>query len=119
MDEFKIETEPGLNVGVRILRITGTLTLKTLFDFEGALRRETAPVTIVDLSAVPYIDSAAMGALLGFHVSCERNGRQYALAGVAQRVEAIFQVTHVDNILRRFPTVEDAEKSLQSSGGLG
>jgi anti-sigma B factor antagonist len=119
MDEFKIETEPGRNEGVRILRITGTLTLKTLFDFESELRRETAPVTILDLSAVPYIDSAALGSLLGFHVSCEQNGWQYALAGVAQRVETIFQVTHVDNILLRFPTVEDAEKSLQASAASG
>src|SRR6185369_1815667 len=93
MDEFKIETEAGQSS--TIVRITGPLTLTTLFDFQNALRREASAITIIDLSAVPYIDSAALGSLLGFHVSCEQKGRRYALAGTSQRLEGIFQVTRV------------------------
>ena len=114
MDSIKIEVEPGQKQGARIFRITGPLTLTTLFDFQDALRREVSAVTIIDLSAVPYIDSAALGSLLGFHVSCEQKGRRYALAGMAQRVESLLQVARVDKILLRFPTVDDAEKSLQA-----
>jgi len=114
MAEFKIETRPGQNPGARIVRITGPLTLQTLFDFQRALRDELAAVTIVDLSAVPYLDSAALGSLLGLHVSCERHGRRYGLAQVPQRLKDIFQVTHVDKILVCFPTVEEAEKSMEA-----
>lgn len=114
MGEFKIETLPGQNERTRILRITGPLTLKTLFDFQQALRSETAAVMIVDLSAVPYLDSAGLGSLLELHGSCRRNGQRYALAGATERLETIFHITHVDKMLLRFPTVEDAEKTLQS-----
>jgi anti-sigma B factor antagonist len=114
MSEFNIDVLPGRHDGVRILRITGALTLKTLFDFQQQLRAEPSAATIIDLSGVPYLDSAALGALLGFHVSCERGGRPYALAGATERLENIFHVTHVDNILRCSPSVEDAEKTLQA-----
>jgi anti-sigma B factor antagonist len=115
MEDLTIETDPRQNDGTRILRITGPLTLKTLFDFQNALRLDAAGVTIIDLSAVPYIDSAALGSLLGFHVSCAQKGRRYALAGATPRLESIFKVTRVDAILLRFPTVEDAEKALHAS----
>jgi hypothetical protein len=51
MDEFKIETETGQSS--TIVRITGPLTLTTLFDFQNALRRDASAITIIDLSAVP------------------------------------------------------------------
>jgi len=119
LDDFKIETEHRQNEDVRILRIIGPLALTTLFDFQDALRREAAAVTIIDLSAVPYIDSVALGSLLGLHVSCEQKGRQYALAGTIERLENIFRVTHVDNILRCFHTVRDAQKALPASVASG
>lgn len=117
MDEFKIETETGQSS--TIVRITGPLTLTTLFDFQNALRRDASAITIIDLSAVPYIDSAALGSLLGFHVSCEQKGRRYALAGTSQRLEGIFQVTHVDKMLLRFPTLEEAVERLEASAASG
>ena len=117
MDEFKIETEAGQSS--TIVRITGALTLATLFDFQNALRRNATAITILDLSAVPYIDSAALGSLLGFHVSCEQKGRRYALAGTSQRLEGIFQVTRVDKMLLRFPTVEEAVERLEASASPG
>src|SRR5579863_8951622 len=119
MDDLKIETVAGKSEGVRILRVSGPLTLKTLSEFQRALQNEAAAVTIVDLSAVPYLDSAALGSLMGLHFSCQQKDRRYALAGVPKRIQNIFQVTHVDKILLSFPTVEDAEKSLESSGSRG
>jgi anti-anti-sigma factor len=115
MDQLKIETETGRG-DVIILRLIGPFTISTLFDFQNAVRSEAAPATIIDLSAVPYMDSAALGSLLGFHVSCQKNGRRYTVAGASPRLETLFQVTHVDKILSRFPTVEEAEKNLGATG---
>jgi anti-sigma B factor antagonist len=115
MDQLKIETETRERSDVIILRLAGPFTISTLFDFQNAVRTGAAAATIIDLSGVPYMDSAALGSLLGFHVSCQRSGRRYAVAGASPRLETLFQVTHVDKILSRFPTVEEAEKNLRDA----
>lgn len=119
MSQFKIEAETGQGDDARILRVIGPLTLANLFDFQDRLRRDIAPITIVDLSAVDYMDSAALGAIIGLHVSCENNGRQYALAGTSDRIESLFRISHVDDILVRFPTVEQAQRSFRAGAAAG
>jgi anti-anti-sigma factor len=119
MSQFKIEAETGQGDEARILRIIGPLTLANLFDFQDKLRRDIAPLTIIDLTAVDYMDSAALGAIIGLHVSCENNGRRYALAGTSDRIESLFRISHVDNILLRFPTVEEAQRSFRAGSAAG
>ena len=82
MDQFKIEALQGPKEGWRILKLSGAFTLNAIFEFQLATRTNPEPVTIVDLTDVPYMDSAALGSLLGFHASCHRENRRYALAGV-------------------------------------
>lgn len=114
MTQFRIEAETRPADDARIFRIIGPLTIATLFDFQDKLRRDIAAVTIVDLTAVDYMDSAALGAIIGLHVSCQNNGRRYALAGTSSRIESLFRISHVDTILVRYPTVEEAEQSLRA-----
>ena len=115
MDQLKIEILPGAD-GTRILRLDGPLTLTTLFEFQDAARHDRSAVTIVDLTAVPYMDSAALGAILGIHVSCQKDERKYALVGAGERLEVLFRVAGVDGILVRFPTLEQAQAQLTSHG---
>jgi len=61
---------------------------------------------------VPYMDSAALGALLGYHVSCQREGHRYALTGVSGRIRTLFQVAGVDGFLMCYDTPEQAEAQL-------
>lgn len=98
---------------VEYLKITGPLTLGNLFDFQDAVRKATTPKTLIDLSGVPYMDSAGLGAILGFHASCNRNGHKYAICGAASRLETMFQVSKVHDIIHLFPTVQEAEASLR------
>ncbi len=102
--------DPG--TGVETLRVTGPMTLNTLFDFQQALRESTGPATVIDLSGVPYMDSAGLGAVLSFHVSCGRSSRKYALAGVAPRLLTMMQVAHVDTLLHMFPDAAAAQQYL-------
>lgn len=110
MEELKIENITS--EGVRVLRLSGPFTLKTLFDFQSIVRSSEAPVTIIDLTEVPYIDSAALGCLMGVHVSSQRLNRKYALVGVAPRLRSLFDMVGVDNILVTYPTLEEAQKTL-------
>jgi anti-anti-sigma factor len=110
MEEMQIEVVAGAGPSVRILRLIGPFTLGTMFDFQNIVREGDAAVTIIDLSGVPYMDSAALGALLGFHVSCQREGRRYALAGVSSRLRTLFLVAGVDGFLTQYDTADQAEE---------
>ena len=112
MDEFKIEsiqTRPG---AVRTVRLTGPFTLKDVFEFQAVMRGGTEPITIIDLTAVPYMDSASLGSIMGAHVLCQKNGSQYALVGVSDRLKMLFEVGGVDKLLVMYPTAEEAESGL-------
>jgi anti-sigma B factor antagonist len=77
IDAFlSIEQQEGKTPGTVVLRLSGPLTLMILFSFQASLRRDSPPpVVILDLSQVPYMDSAGMGAIINYHVHCERHGR--------------------------------------------
>jgi anti-sigma B factor antagonist len=110
-DSLTIETSSGSRADAVVLRLRGPLTLTTLFSLQDALQAQTAHLTILDLSQVPYIDSAGLGTILMFYVSTEKNGRRLALASVTERVLSLIRMTRVDTVLSMFPSVEAAEQS--------
>jgi len=102
----------GALEGERVLKLSGPFTISTMFEFQNAMRTIHPPVIIVDLTDVPYMDSAAMGALMGLHVSCQQHGRRYALVGVSDRLQTVLRVTGVASILALYPAVAEAEAVL-------
>ena len=99
MPEFTIEVLPGSSPGVRVLKLTGPFTMRDVFEFQQLVRADAAPLTIIDLTEVPYMDSASLGSVLGFHVSCEKEGRKYALRGASDRLRSLFRMSGVDSML--------------------
>jgi anti-sigma B factor antagonist len=99
VNEFTIEVLPGNSPEVRLLKLTGPFTLRDVFEFQEIVRDGATPMTIIDLSGVPYMDSASLGSVLGFHVSCEKDGRKYALAGASDRLRSLFRMSGVDSML--------------------
>jgi anti-anti-sigma factor len=84
----------------RSIKVSGPLTIHNFFEFQDQARKQPMPrVLIIDLSDVPYIDSAALGSLVGIHVSCERTSTQYALVGVNERLRGLFRMTGVEKFL--------------------
>jgi anti-sigma B factor antagonist len=106
-----IELLEGKSPGTRIFRLTGPLTLRNLFDFQGRLRSaETSPpITILDLAGVPYMDSAGMGAVINHYVHCQNRGHRLIVSGVSPRVHELFKMTKVDTIIPQAATVDEAE----------
>jgi anti-sigma B factor antagonist len=74
------------------------------------VRRTDAGVLIVDLTNVPYMDSAGLGCLVGAHVSYSKNSRRLALVGVNQRLRDLFSITQVGQFFRTYANVDDAER---------
>jgi anti-sigma B factor antagonist len=94
--------------GVVVLKITGPLTLRNMFELQNELATNRPPMMIFDLSSVPYMDSAGIGVLINYYVAAEKNGRRMALAGANERVEALLVLTKVQKLLRNFGTVDEA-----------
>ena len=111
MDQLQIRTTEGPG-GLLIMDLDGPLTLATLFEFQNAVRQQHASGLILALGGVPYMDSAGLGAILGAYVSCQRQGRKFALAAVTRRVLTLFEVARVDALVPPFDTVEAAEMRL-------
>jgi len=112
MDPLKIESTAGKSAGVRILRLSGAFTLKEVFDFQSVVRGLDDPVLIIDLSFVPYMDSASLGSIVSVHTSSQRQNRRYALVGASERLQTLFKVGGVSKILITYPTLEEAEEAL-------
>ncbi|HVN07908.1 MAG TPA: STAS domain-containing protein [Patescibacteria group bacterium] len=111
-EPVQVETADGTREGHRILRMSGALTLHSLFPFQEAVRADKAQVLIVDLTKVSFVDSVGIGALVGAYVSRQREGRKLALVGVGERVSASLKVSGLLQFFLMYPTVEAAEKSL-------
>jgi anti-anti-sigma factor len=108
---LNIEEIPGSREGIRILRLTGPLTLSNLFGFQSKLRGDNSRALILDLTQVPLADSAAIGALVGAHVTRQKDGRSLGLVGVNQRILNALEVTRVQSLFRFFGTVAEAEQA--------
>src|SRR5260370_24637079 len=91
MDKLSIEAVPG-GEGIRILRLDGPLTLRGLAEFQSIVRDCEEPITIVNLTKVPFMDSAGLGALMGGHTASQKLGRQYALPCASDGVRTPFGV---------------------------
>ena len=115
MLEFTIEIMSGSQPGIQILKLKGPFTLTGVFDFQEIIRGDPSPGTVIDLMEVPYMDSAALGSLLGLHVSCQRHNRTYALANASDRLKTLFRVAGVQSILVICPSLADAEAKVGAS----
>jgi anti-sigma B factor antagonist len=99
-----------------VLSLRGPLTMENVAAFLNAVRRESAPTVILDLSGVPYLDSSGLGSLVSAYTSCQKSGRRIALTGVNHRVMKVFEITRVEPVFLMFPTLSDALEALTNAG---
>jgi anti-sigma B factor antagonist len=108
-DPLSVEVHYGKSQDVRILRLIGPVTLQNFFTLQDVLKKIQTPVTILDLSGVPYMDSAGMGAIINYFVSTQKRGQKLIAAGTNYRVLELFKLTKVDALIPLTDTVEQAE----------
>jgi anti-sigma B factor antagonist len=99
-----------------ILRLRGPLITENLASFQNAVRRGKAPIMFLDLSEVPYIDSAGLGSLVSLYISVHKAGRRVVLTGVNDRIAKLFEITRVESLFLMFPSLPDALDALLNSG---
>jgi anti-sigma B factor antagonist len=111
-DPLSIEDLAGPQEGQRILRLTGPLLINNLFDFQSRVRADQSRELVLDFTAVPYIDSAGIGALVGAYVNHTKDKRSLVLVGVTERVLNSLKVTKVEQFFRVYKTVEEVGQAV-------
>ena len=110
-ETLQIKDSNGSSEGVRIFQLSGPLVLTNLFGFQAKVREDQSKTLILDFSAVPLIDSAGIGALVGAYVSRQKDGRRLALVGVNKRIHDALEVTRVENFFQFYASVTEAEQA--------
>jgi anti-anti-sigma factor len=117
--KFAIERSQGKTPGTVIFRLSGPFTardmygslspneLRNTFESEGG---DLHTLHILDLTEVPYVDSAGLGMLVSHYVRCQDRGVRLVAAGVSARVLQLFEMTKVDGFFPRVATVEEADR---------
>ncbi len=65
-------------------------------------------VVVVDLLGVTFIDSTALGALIGGLRACRESGISLRLVIADPRILKVFEITGLDTVFSVMPTLEDA-----------
>jgi anti-sigma B factor antagonist len=111
-ETLTIEALDGKRPGQKILALTGSLNIHTIFTFQSATRAETAGQLILDFAKVPYIDSAGLGALVGAYVAAQRLSRKLAVVGASKQVKALIDMTQVGTLIKCYETVDAAQLAM-------
>jgi anti-anti-sigma factor len=88
-EKLEIITSPGGRDGLCILELKGRLTIETVVGLQDAMRRESPPELIIDMSGVPSMDSSGLGVMIAAYVRAKKTSRKLAFAGMNERVKAV------------------------------
>ncbi len=83
---------------------TAPVLRERLYD---SVDRSNGPV-IVDLLAVTFIDSTALGVLIGAQERCEAHGSELRIVLEEARLIKIFEITGLTELFSMFPSVAEA-----------
>jgi anti-anti-sigma factor len=120
--KFTIERSQGKAPGTVIFRLSGPFTardmhgslspvaLRNTFELEPESGNLEA-IHILDLTEVPYMDSAGLGMIVSHYVRCQGRGIRLFAAGVSSRIVQLFEMTKSESLFPRVATVEEAEQS--------
>jgi anti-sigma B factor antagonist len=109
--EVQVEEADGLTV----CRPVGELDAFTVSHFRQALAGlAQSPRLLIDMSAVPFVDSAGLGALIGGIRRARELGGDVAVCCNRPTLVRVLRTTGFDRIVTVAPTFEEAAAALQS-----
>lgn len=117
MAQQKIDIEITDEEAYRVLRPTGDLdvyTVGSLRDAIGMMIEESTPRVVVDLDAVPFMDSSGLGALMGGVRRLREGGGDLAIACTREQHLKLFTITGFGEGVSIAPTVEEAAQGFRT-----
>jgi anti-sigma B factor antagonist len=86
-------------------------------DTLAELRAQGKKHVVLDLSAVAFLDSTGVGALIAGLASMRRDGGDIRIAGLEHRARDLFLMTRLlGPVFDEYPTIEEAEGSFFRNG---
>jgi len=107
------EPQPGL----KVVALAGGLTIETVAHFNQSLRDDPAPILLLNLAKLEWLDSAGVGALVQLMVRREKAKSSLAIAELSSRNQAVLQVSQLLRLFSVFPTTEFAVEHFARRGG--
>lgn len=117
MAQSKIEIDVTTESSYKVIRPSGDLdvyTVGSLRDAIGALIDEDAAKVVVDLDAVPFMDSSGLGALMGGVRRLREAGGDLAISCTREQHLKLFSITGFGEGVSIAPTVEEAAQGFRS-----
>ena len=117
---FQIQRLDADAAGTAIFRLSGPLTARAMYEcqtpdaagsvlsFHSTPEEKIPALNILDITAVPYVDSMGLGMIVTHYAHCKGKGIRMVLVGVGPRVLELFRLTKVDRFLPMARTVEEA-----------
>ena len=104
---------------IQLLELNGRLVLgresqRLEWQVEELVKAQKTKV-LLDMSLVPYVDSAGLGVLVGCNSKLKNAGGEMRLAAVEARVLQLLKLAFLDSIFSVDATVADASKALGAS----
>lgn len=113
---LNIEVDQG-DDGLTICRPMGELDAFTVSQFRQALAElASSPRLLIDMSGVPFVDSAGLGALIGGIRRARELGSAVAVACNRPTLTRLLRTTGFDRIVTVAETIEEATKALEQDG---
>ncbi|WP_158868430.1 STAS domain-containing protein [Leifsonia sp. AG29] len=97
--------------GVAVLAAEGRINLVTAPEVRREVQRavdEGHARIAMDLTAVEFIDSSGLGALISGLKTARMAGGDLRIAGAADQVTSVLRLTNLDRILRVHASADDA-----------
>ena len=109
-------TSAYLGGNVHVVTVEGELDVATVPQLRTELIRiddEGAQDVIVDLLAVPFVDSVALGLLVEWSKRLQTRGGVFRIVCADRRIARIIEITGLQRILRRHATLREALESTE------
>ena len=107
--------------GTTVIRVAGMVKVgETVRELESSLERAASEMTgavILDLTDLEYMDSTAVGILVGALHRLKGEERELLLVHPRERIASLLHVANLDSLFEIFDTVEQARQSLHDREG--
>ena len=105
-----IDRKQGRTADTCVFSLAGPLILRNIFELQSELRSaKPQRLTVLDLTGVPYMDSAGMGLVMNHYVHCQAKGARMIVAGANSRILDLFKITKIDRVIQLAATIDEAE----------
>jgi anti-anti-sigma factor len=115
---FSVDVQPEYH-GVAAVTVRGEIDLDNASAFEdalgGAVQGGSAQALVVDLTEVNFIDSTGVSALIRILERQRFARRSVAIAADDTPITTIFEIAHLERIMRMYPS-RDAAVAAMSDG---